>query len=159
MCFDANALCDRVSYVVSVSKNLVRFGDWFHHNIAHAFVGDKFADGIEAFGELRGDLFYRETIPTHAENYIKVSEALQAVTIKCAEIEKQCRTAIKVCADEGNEAFEDFLRELNVKSIAPMMHQLAVFYTAIKEYESEGAAAKWNKDFKSYIIPEFGGGD
>ena len=32
-------------------------------------------------------------------------------------------------------------------------------YQAVKEYEDEGSIAKWNKDFESYIIPEFKGGE
>lgn len=159
MCFDANSLCDRISYVISVDKNLVRFGDWFHHHIAHAFTGDGFADGIEAFGELRGDVFYRDALPRHVENYVKVSEALYAAVMKCGEIEAQCVKAIHACIDTGNESFEDFLRDVNVKQIAPMMHQLVVMYQAVKEYEDEGSTAKWNKDFVSYIIPEFEGGE
>ena len=50
MCFDANALCDRIAYIISVPYNQVRFGDWFHHNIAHFFTGEEMADGIEGFG-------------------------------------------------------------------------------------------------------------
>lgn len=160
MCFDANSLCDRISYVISVDKNLIRFGDWFHHHIAHAFTGDGFADGIEAFGEIRSDTFYRDAVPRHAENWDKVSYALRDAVMKCEEIENQCVIAIHACIDNGCEAFEDFLRDVNVKQIAPMLHQLIVFQRAVKEYEDEGAIAKWNKDFESYITPEFkDGGD
>ena len=158
-CFDANSLCDRISYVISVEKNLIKFGNWFHHTIAHAFTGDGFADGIEAFGELRGDVFFRDALPKHSENYAKISDALYAATMKCGELEAQCVKAIHACIDTGNESFEDFLRDVNVKQIAPMMHQLVVMYQAVKEYEDEGSIAKWNKDFESYIIPEFKGGE
>ena len=93
-CFDANSLCDRISYVISVEKNLIKFGNWFHHTIAHAFTGDGFADGIEAFGELRGDVFFRDALPKHSENYAKISDALYAATMKCVELESQCVKAI-----------------------------------------------------------------
>lgn len=154
-CFEANALCDRISYVISVEKNLVRFGSWFHKNIAHAFAGDGFADGIEDFAVKRGDLFYRGEVKRHDEKWELISDAIKDAVMACERIENKCSVAIHDCADEGSEAFEDFLRELNVKSIAPMLHQLIVFQRAIADYESMGCVAKWNNDFDSYIVTEF----
>lgn len=155
LCFDANSLCDRISYICSVKFNMIDFGNWFHHNIAHAFTGDNFADGIEAYGELRSDLFYRSELPRHNEDYASIVDAMRAFVLKVTEIEKQCVKALHVCADNGDEGFEDFLRELNVSNISPMLKQAMVFYNATREYQLSNDIHKWNKDFYAWIIPYF----
>lgn len=155
LCFDANSLCDRISYILSVKFNMIDFGNWFHHNIAHAFTGDDFADGIEAYGELRGDLFYRSELPRHSEDYQSVVDAMKAFVFKVAEIEKQCVKALHTCADNGDEGFEDFLREMNVSKISPMLKQAMVFYNATLEYAKDNDVHKWNKDFYAWVIPDF----
>lgn len=157
LCFEANALCDRISYVLSIKYNMIDFGDWFHHNIAHRFVGDLFADKIEAYGELRGDLFYRGMIPEQSQDWVTVSLAMKDFVMKTAEIEKQCIFALHTCADNQDEGFEDFLRDLNINSISPMIKQSTVFYEAIKSYESANDVHKWNKDYKAWVIPQLKG--
>lgn len=151
-CFDANSLFDRISYVLSIKFNMPKFGDWFHHNVAHVVVGDKFADGIEAYGELRNDLFYRGELTAHYEDYENLSKTMESFVLKISNIEKLCVQAIHVCADNGDEGFEDFLRTLNVDNISPMLKQAIVFYNAAVEYEKADALYKWNRDFESYII-------
>lgn len=155
LCFDANSLCDRIAYILSINYNMVSFGDWFHHNIAHYFTGDALADGIEAFGELRGDLFYRGIVPEHKENYDTATDAIEAFTLKVVEIESQCVVAIKSCANFGAESYEDFLREMNVKSITPLLKQATVLSTQIKLYSEAGDLHKFNNDYNSWIISEF----
>lgn len=159
LCFDANSLCDRIVYVCSIKFNMIKFAEWFHQKIAHAFTGDLFADGIEAYGELRGDLFYRGEITRHSEDYASVTDAMKSFVLKVTEIEKQCRKAIHTCADNGDEGFEDYLRDLNLSHISPMLKQAMVFYNATKDYELHNALYKWNKDFYAWIIPYFADGD
>lgn len=159
LCFEANALCDRMSYVLSIKYNMIDFGDWFHHHIAHYFPSDALADGIESYGELRGDLFYRGMIPEQNQDWSLVSFAMKDFVMKVAEIEKQCVLALHTCADNGDEGYEDFLRDLNIKNISPLMKQATVFYDAIKSYEMANDIHKWNKDYKAWIIPQFKGDD
>lgn len=159
LCFDANSLCDRIVYVCSIKFNMIKFAEWFHQKIAHAFTGDAFADGIEAFGELRGDLFYRGEITRHSEDYASVTDAMKSFVLKVTEIEKQCRKAIHTCADSGDEGYEDFLREFNMTQIATMLKQAMVLYNATKDYELHDNLYKWNKDFHAWIIPAFMDGD
>lgn len=157
LCFDLNAFCDRVAYIVSVNYNMVEFGDWFHHSIAHTFTGDKFADGIESFGELRGDLFYRGKIEEHSELFNSLTDYMENFVYKLISLEKQTQKTINECATNGDLAYEDYLREFNVKNLAPMVKQATTLYTAIKSYETSNDLHKWNKDFKSWVIKDFGG--
>lgn len=159
MCFNANSLFDRIAYVLSINFNEIKFGDWFHHEISHLMTGDKFADGIEAFGELRGDLFYRDSLPKHKEIFELVSQSMESAVLMISEIEKQTVFALKTCAENGDEGFEDYLRDFNVKNISPLLKQLVVFYRATLDYEKANDIHKWNNDFKKYIISEFQGGD
>src|SRR5574344_1867154 len=103
MCFDANSLCDRIAYTLSITYNMNDFGNWVHHKIAHYFTGDALADGIEAFGEKRGDLFFRGALPEHSEIYSSATDAMKAFTLKVAEVENQCKIAIHTCAENDND--------------------------------------------------------
>lgn len=156
-CFDCNALADRAVYVLSIRYNMVKFADWLHHKVAHYFTGDALADGIEAFGEKRGDLFYRGEIGRHAEEYDKPEEALHALTLAVATLENQCRIAIRVCAETNELSFEDYLRGVNQNAIAPLLKQLTVLYNQMVAYADTRDTHKFNKDYSAWLIPEFGG--
>ena len=157
--FDANSLCDRMAYIFSIKYNMVDFANWFHHNICHYFTGDNGADGIEAFGELRQDLFYRGLVPEHKEDYESMSKALEILTLKVKELEDQCVRAIKSCAETNNLSYEDFLRSFNVDKIVPLLKQSIVLYNAVLEYEKNDCLCKWNKDYEAYLLPQFKGGE
>lgn len=152
-CFDINSLLDRDSYILSVKYNCVDFGEWIHKNLAHYMP--ELADKVEAFGELRGDLFYRDIVPKHAEEYSNIVEMFEKFVFEVVELEKMCVTALRSCAESGDEAYEDLLREINVKDIAQLVKQSAVFYEAIKSYYNANDIYKWNKDFRAWIIPYF----
>lgn len=157
LCFDINSLCDRIAYILSINYNMVDFGNWFHHEIAHLFTGDKFADGIESFGELRGDLFYRGNVPEHSETYSSVSDCMEYFVFKIVELQNQTIKAIKECAINNDIAYEDYLREFNKNEIAKILKQSTVLYEAIKSYEDNNSLYKWNKDYKSWVLKDFGG--
>ena len=159
LCFDCNSFCDRVAYIISVKYDMIEFGNWFHHSIAHAFTGDNFADGIESFGELRGDLFYRGNVPEHSENYQKFSDCFEAFVFMVSEIQKQTLIAIDECIKNRDVAYEDFLREFNVKNVTVMLKQAITLYRIIGEYEKNNALYKWNVDYKNWVLPEFKGVD
>ena len=159
MCFDANALTDRVVYVLSIRYNMVKFADWLHHKVAHYFTGDSLADGIEAFGEKRGDLFYRGEIKTHKEDYDKPEDALKAVAVAIGIIESQCKIAIRVCSETNDLSYEDYLRTVNVGAITPLLKQITVLYNQIVAYADTHDTHKFNKDFEAWLLPEFGGDD
>lgn len=151
--FDANALADRMVYVLDIQYNCVDFNEWFHHNIAHWFP--IVADHISDYASLRQDLLYRGEIKRHEEEYSSISQLFEKLVLKVKEIENQCVIALHSCADNGNEGFEDFLRDFNIKYISPMLKQCIVFYNASVSYERNNAIYKWNKDFEAYILPQF----
>lgn len=157
LCFDANSLTDRVVYVLSVRYNMVDFADWLHHKIAHYFTGENLADGIEAFGEKRGDLFYRGEVQAHKEEYAKPEEALKAVTMAIANVEYQCKVAIRTCAETDDLSYEDYLRTINVETIAPLLKQMTVLYNQMVAYADTRDTHKFNKDFEAWLIPGFKG--
>lgn len=153
MCFDTNAKCDRMVYLLSLPYNMIDFSKWFHENIAHTFP--VWADTIQGYGYMRGDLFYRGAIGEHRENYTDVVSMMEDLAITVRDIEKQCVKALKVCAENESEGFEDFLRDFNIKHITPMLKQITVFYNQIKAYSDNRDLHKWNRDFESWLIPEF----
>lgn len=157
MCFDANSLTDRVVYVLSIKYNMVKFADWLHHSVAHYFTGDSLADGIEAFGEKRGDLFYRGSVKEHKEDYERPEMALKAVAVAVGDIEMQCKNAIKACSESEDYSYEDFLRNVNVGSIAPLLKQITVLYNQMVAYADTRDTHKFNKDYEAWLIDGFGG--
>lgn len=156
MCFDINSFCDRMVYVLSLKYNMVKFSEWFHLNIAHKFP--LLADEIQEFGDLRGDLFSRGAVPPHNEEFSTIDGMIEAFTMKISDLERQCVVALKKCAEQGSESFEDFLRDFNVRNIVPMLKQATVFYEQIKAYADNNDLHKWNKDFEAWVIPTFKGG-
>ena len=159
MCFDCNSLADRVSYVLSLRYNMVDFGNWVHHSIAHYFTGDALADGIQAFGDKRGDLFYRGTVGEHKEDYANAEDCLKALSMAVGNLEAQCKKAIHICAENDDLSYEDYLRDVNKGAIAPLLKQVTVFYNQMVAYADTRDTHKFNKDFRAWIIPEFGGDD
>lgn len=148
--FDLNALLDRHVYLLDIKWNLLKYQDYVHHEISHKMP--LLADEVQNFGSLRGDLFYRGSIAEHKEDYSTVTELTQAYVIALAELEKICGMAIKTAWENEDMLYEDFLRDFEVRIIAKLIKQAAVFFDAIKVYEIEGNLYKWNKDFTSYII-------
>lgn len=155
LCFDANSLADRIAYYISVTRNYTKFGDWFHHNISHFFTGENLADGIEAFGELRNDLFYRDALPRHDENYNSISEAMKKITMAVTDIQNQCVQALHSAADNGSESYEDFLRTLNVEQISPLLKQCILLYDMADEYEFASDSRKINIDYEGWVLDKF----
>lgn len=157
MCFTGNSMCDRQVYLLDIKFNMPKFSEWFHENIAHQTP--LWADLIQSFGSLRGDLFYRGAIEKQDKEYQKPSEAMYDFVMFMAEMEKQCNVAINACIKNDDKAYEDMLRDFGLKVLSPYTKQATVFYRAIKDYENANSIYKWNKDFDDFIIFELGGDD
>lgn len=148
--FDLNSLLDRHVYLLDIKWNLPAYQNYVHKSLSHQMP--LYSDIIQEFGSLRGDLFYRGQVPMHNEMYATVYEMTEAFVMELAETEKLCANAIKEAIANGDLMYEDFMRDFQIKYIAPLTKQAVVFYNAIKEYETTGNLMKWNKDFESYII-------
>lgn len=153
MFFQGNAFFDRLVYVFDIKFNMPKFQDFLHHGISHKLPLD--ADALQEFGSLRGDLFYRGALTEEQKDYSSVSAALHDAVIFFAELEKQCGVAIHTAIDNGDLMYEDFLRDFEIKVIAPYEKQMIVLYTAAVDYERENAIVKFNNDFGAYILPQF----
>lgn len=152
MFFDANSHIDRIVYLLDIKFNQPKFQDYVHHKLAHLMP--VLADDIQGFGSLRGDLFYRGAIDRQDKDFARVSDAMYDIAMVMGEIENQCVVSIKTAIANNDLMYEDYLRSFEVEKVAPIIKQIAVFYTAIKEYENANAIYKWNNDFESYIISE-----
>lgn len=150
--FSVNSLLDRHVYLLDIKWNLPKYQDYVHHEISHKFP--LYADKIQGFGSLRGDLFHRGIVPEHKEDYDSVSDLTQSYVMELAEVEKLCTECIYTAIDNKDFMYEDFIREFEVEIIAPLVKQAVVFYNAIKEYEKAGDIRKWNKDYESFVLPD-----
>ena len=117
------------------------------------------ADMIQEFGSLRGDLFYRSEVPAHFEEYVKVSDMFKKYVFELSSLEDMCAEAINIAIENKDFMYEDFMRSFEVEQLAKFTKQVAVFYQAIKDYESANQIFRFNKDYESWIIDEFKGGD
>jgi hypothetical protein len=151
--FNLNSLLDRHVYLLDNKWNLPKYQDYVHHSISHAMP--LLADLVQDFGSLRGDLFHRGMVPAHNEDYNSVSEMTQSYVMELAEVEKLCADCIYTAIENKDLMYEDFIRDFEINKVAPLIKQAVVFYNAIKSYEQENSIAKWNKDFTTYIIPQF----
>lgn len=157
LCFEANAMADRMVYELDIKFNCPKFSEWLHHKIAHLFP--IWSDKIQEYGSLRGDIFYRGMIPEQKQDYLNISSLLETLTMKVVEIERQCIKALHISAETDSEGYEDWLRSFSVENISPLIKQATVLYTMAKDYENSGNAYKINKDFDAWIIPQFKGDD
>lgn len=155
MFFQGNALFDRIVYVLDIKFNLPKFQDFMHHGISHRLPLD--ADEIQDFGSLRGDLFYRGALNEESEDYSSVSAALHAGAMFFAEVEKQCAVVIQTAIENGDLMYEDFIRDFEIRTVAPYVKQFIVLYNAALEYEREGTIAKFNDDYATFVIAKFKG--
>lgn len=151
--FDINSLLDRQVYLLDINWNMPKYSNFLHHKISHEFP--LYADKIQEFGSLRGDLFFRGVVPAHRENYDSVASLTEDFVMAVADAEKLCQECIYSAIDNKDLMYEDFIRSFQVDVIAPMVKQSVVFYNAIKEYEKNNDIRKWNKDFDDWIIPHF----
>lgn len=159
MGFDFNAKCDRAAYILSVSMNYPSLGDFIHHGFAHRITGDDFSDKIEAYGELRHDLFYRDKIEVHAESYESLSELFEQLTYYVVDIQKQCEKTILLAAEKQELGYEDLLREINKDFITYLLKQCMVLWDAAKKYDRDNKGYKFEIDFENYILDYFKSGD
>ena len=159
MGFDFNARCDRAAYVLSVSMNYPNLGDFVHHKFAHNIVGDNFSDKIEHYGELRHDLFYRDAIEVHSEDYNSISDLFESLVFAVVDIQNQCLKTIHVAAEKNDLGYEDLLREINKDYITILLKQCMVLQEAAKKYDRDNKGYKFEKDFNIYLLDFFKDGD
>ena len=152
--FDLNSLLDRHVYLLDIKFNLPKYQDYVHHSISHEMP--LFADKIQEFGSLRGDMLYRGIVPEHREDYNKVQDLTESYVLALGDVEKLCGEAINTAISQGDLMYEDYIRSFEVDVVAPLIKQATVFYRAIKDYEDRNELYKWNKDFSSYIIGKDG---
>lgn len=157
MGFDFNSKCDRASYVLSVSMNYPNLGEFVHHQLAHRITGDEFSDKIEYYGELRHDLFYRDALEAHYENYNSVSDLFEELTLSASNIQNQCIKTIKIAAETNDFGYEDLLREINKDFLTPLLKQCMMLQEASKKYDRDNKGYKFEKDFVVYLIDPFKG--
>ena len=155
--FDLNSLLDRDVYLLDIKWNMPKFQKYLHENHSHQFP--LLADKVQEFGSLRGDLFYRSAVPAHNQDYEKVSDMFKDYAFQLSELEDMFASAIYTAIENKDLMYEDFMRSFQVEEIAKFTKQVAVFYEAIKSYENDSQVFKFNKDFESWIIEEFKGGD
>lgn len=159
MGFDFNALCDRAAYVLSVSMNYPNLGDFVHHQFAHKIVGDDFSDKIEHYGELRHDLFYRDAIGVHSEDYNSISDLFEKLTLAVGDLQNKCIKVIKEAIKYDEIGYEDLLREINRDYLTLLLKQCLTLQEASKKYDRDNNGYKFEKDFKIYLIEPFKDGD
>lgn len=155
--FDLNSLLDRDVYLLDIKFNMPKFQKYIHEEHSHKMP--LLADELQEFGSLRGDLFYRDIVPSHQEDYELVSEMFKSYAFELSNLEDLFANAIKVAIENNDLMYEDFLRSFEVERIAKYTKQVAVFYQAIREYENSKQLFKFNKEFESWIIDDFKGGD
>lgn len=155
--FDLNSILDRDVYLLDIKFNMPKFQKYIHEEHSHKMP--LLADMIQEFGSLRGDLFYRSEVPAHFEEYVKVSDMFKKYVFELSNLEDMCAEAINIAIENKDFMYEDFMRSFEVEQLAKFTKQVAVFYQAIKDYESANQIFRFNKDYESWIIDEFKGGD
>lgn len=150
--FDLNSLLDRQVYLIDIKFNMVSFQNFWHECISH--LAPLLADKLQEFGSMRNDTFYRGIVPEHKEQYDSLLSAIEDYVMYISEIENMCKNIILTAIDKGDLMYEDFVRDYEIKYVAPLMKQGIIFYNAIKQYIELKDINKWNKDYSSFIIPE-----
>lgn len=150
MCFQINSRLDRMVYLLDIEFNLPKFQDYFHHKISHLFP--LLADKIQDFGSKLRDLFYRGSLEKSNSTYETVSSMMADFVALISNLQLQCVNAIKVCIENDDIMYEDFLRDFQKNEIVPLLKQSTIFHNATRDYEENNNIYKWNSDFTTYVI-------
>lgn len=145
--FQYNLFLDDMVYAFELEYYMPKFAEVIH-NISHMMPD--IADDIQEFAKKRGiklkrkDLFSTEEVSSE-KKWIETALAY------AKQIEGLYFEAISLCAEEGEFALEDTLRE-KLKGIqTDITHQFKVFAEGYDNLEQEGLAPLWNSEYLSYM--------
>lgn len=122
--FEINRLLDRGMSVLAVKFKLTNTSNFVHQNLAHIYIGDKFADAIGDYKILRDcDIIYPNT-PIGDKDYdspLSLFEELYSYNLR---LEDSIKDAIDLAKEEGDLSTKKFLNNI-LKSL--------INYTAISK--------------------------
>jgi len=149
--FQLNLIMDDYVYYLQNKANLIKYADMIHNSMSH--LAPIYADAIQEWADLREDRFQRDNLEL-SEDFENVVDWTQYVYDYCLEIENDLYNVIMVASEE-KDISEDFVRGFFIENQVPFTHQISKFLDAIKRYSENDLLPSFNKDFSSYIIPEF----
>lgn len=108
-CFSINRILDRGVSVLNIKFKMLNASNVIHHNIAHAYLGDKFADSISDYQSSRNNLtIYGET-PKGDRDYNTPLEFIQDYYNLNLELQDMISDTIDKAIEIGDNTTKIFL--------------------------------------------------
>lgn len=108
-CFATNRMLDRGMSLLGVRWKLLRCSELLHPALAHAYLGDKFADSISGYqGKRDCETIYPAT-PIGNENYDSPLEFVKSYHSANLELEDSIKDVIDEAVESGDLTTKKFL--------------------------------------------------
>ena len=148
--FQANSLLDNIVYDFNYRFIQNNFIEYLHKQISHLMP--QLADKITDFGVQTNDRFFRGAIAENNLQFSTISDGLRVANEFINKIEEQIQITINMAVEQGDQKWEDFMRDFSIKEQAIVSKQLDKLLKAAVQYEKENNIGSFNKDFDSFNI-------
>lgn len=133
-CFAINRTLDRGVNVLGIKFKMVQASDIIHHRIAHAYLGEEFADGIAAYQTSRNNLTIYGQTPIGDKDYIAPIDFIKDYYNENIELQDMISDAVDKAIEVGDHTTKVFLDGL----LTTVAKYTAVAITLLDLFEDYG---------------------
>lgn len=108
-CFSINRFLDRGMSLIATKWKMPNAADLLHPKLAHAYLGDSFADAIAAYQRKRGNLSEYPATPEGREDYDSPIQLINRFYRENLELQDMLYDAIDEAIEEGDGTTKKFL--------------------------------------------------
>lgn len=135
-CFEMNRFLDRGMSLLDTKWQLKNCAEKLHPALAHAFLGDLFADGIGKYLSDRNALIYYPSTPIGDYTYELPIEFFKEFLNRMVELQNFVYDILDDVIEEGDHSTKIFLDELN-KNIIKYTSQAQLLVDIFQKYGND----------------------
>lgn len=149
-CFEMNSFCDNVAYELGY-YNFPHIEKIFHLTFAHAFTGDKFADGLSDFMLELEARPVRLPVPEHSKSYNgNLIAMFDDVLLECEKFRQDIIRAIEIAELNEDMEVKIYLEDL-IEDFVPYRKQAKDWATQAHRYAQDEVSFDIHFDAFSYL--------
>lgn len=150
-CFKLNRLLDRGMSLLNVRWGMFKSSELLHPALAHAFLGDKFADSISDYqGSRNNETIYPETIIGN-QNYENYLEFFKLILNEMLTFSDDIENAIDAAINDGDNVTKLFLNGLLFR-LVPYVEQMQDLVDLANDYGTDNLGKRFfDENISKYI--------
>lgn len=134
-CFEMNRFLDRGMSLIDTKWKMRNCSEKLHPALAHAFLGDMFADGIGKYMSDRDSIVYYPATPIGNEDYESPLNFFSEFLKRMIEFQNYVYDVMEDVVEEGDHSTKIFLDGLN-KNIVSFIAQAQLLVDIFSKYGS-----------------------